>query len=175
MLIMIQRIFLSIKEVYKIMSKIYIKINDQEISWTHSFITPKNILEMGKVQEPYNVYIIVKIQDNKDVEIWDATKDLQKEIEVTNGDQFNIVNIKNRKIHYTVNGENQETLYSNNELTVKEILERAKFIPVEKFKLFNIKIDKDYIDKNEKIKIQNGDEFLALSSGPTPVANQWKT
>jgi len=58
----------------------------------------------------------------------------------------------------------------DNKLTVAQILEKAKFVPVDKFKLFNAKTKKDYTDHNQEITIQNGDEFLALSSGPTPVA-----
>ena len=153
-------------------SDIYIKIDSQEKSWSKSFITPKDILEIGKRQEPYNVYIIFRIQNGKKEEIWDGIEqDLHKEIEVKNGDEFTICyKSQELKIHYTVNGEDQEILATNNKQTVAQILEKAEFIPVEKFKLFNAKTNEDYKDLNQTISIKAGDEFLALSSGPTPVA-----
>ena len=96
---------------------------------------------------------------------------LHKDIEVKNDIVFSIeYKPKDLKIHYTVNGENQEISATDNKLTVAQILEKAKFVPVDKFKLFNAKTKKDYTASNQEIIIQNGDEFLALSSGPTPVA-----
>lgn len=155
------------------MSEINIKIDGQEKTWPKPVITPKDILELGEKQEPYDVYIIFKIQGDKKQEIWNGqiTDDLHKNIEIKNDDVFSIENkSKDLKIHYTVNGEKQEASVANNKLTAAQILEKAKFVPVDKFKLFNAKTKTDYTDLNQEIIIQNGDEFLALSSGPTPVA-----
>jgi len=54
--------------------------------------------------------------------------------------------------------------------TVAKILEKAKFVPANKFKLFDATIKKDYTTPDQEIVIQNGDGFLALSCGLTPVA-----
>lgn len=155
------------------MSEIHIKIDGQEKAWSKPVITPKDILDLGEKQEPYDVYVIFKIQGDKKLEIWNgqAKDDLHKNIEIKNDDVFSIeYKPQDLKIYYTVNGEKQETSATDNKLTVAQILEKAKFVPVSKFKLFNAKTKKDYIDPNQEIIIQNGDEFLALSSGPTPVA-----
>ena len=155
------------------MSEINIKIDGQAKTWPKPIITPKDILDLGKKQEPYDVYIIFKIQGDNKQEIWNGQvkDDLHKNIEIKNDDVFSIEHkSQDLKIHYTVNGEKQETSATNNKLTVAQILEKAKFVPVGKFKLFNAKTKKDYTDPNQEIIIQNGDEFLALSSGPTPVA-----
>ncbi len=153
-------------------SDIYIKIDNHEKPWSKPFITPKDILEIGKKQEPYNVYIIFRIQGGEKEEVWNGIEQhLHQKIEVKSGDEFTIhYKSQELRIHYTVNGEDQEILATNNEQTVAQILEKAEFIPVEKFKLFNAKTNMDYKDLNEKVLIENGDEFLALSSGPTPVA-----
>ena len=155
------------------MSEIQIKIDGQEITWAKPVITPKDILELGKKQEPYDAYVIFKIQGDKKQEVWNgpAKGDLHKKIEIKNDDVFSIeYKSQDLKIYYTVNGETQEILVENNKLTVVQILEKANFIPVEKFKLYNAKTKTDYTDPNQEIIVQNGDEFLALSSGPTPVA-----
>ena len=155
------------------MFEIHIKIDGQEKIWPKSIITPKDILEFGEKQEPYDAYIIFKIQGDKKQEVWNgpAKDDLHKNIEIKNDDVFSIEHkSQDLKIYYTVNGEKQEILASDNKLTVAQILEKAKFVPVNKFKLSNAKTETDYTNPNQEIIIQNGDEFLALSSGPTPVA-----
>ncbi len=155
------------------MSEIHIKIDGQEKIWPEAVITPKDILEFEKKQEPYDAYVIFKIQGDKKQEVWNGTAkdDLHKNIEIKNDDVFYIEHKpKDLKIYYTVNGETQEILASDNKLTVVQILEKAKFVPVEKFKLFNAKTKTDYTNPSQEIIVQNGDEFLALSSGPTPVA-----
>jgi len=155
------------------MSEINIKIDDQEKKWPKSVITIKDILYLGEKQEPYDVYIIFKMQGDKKQEIWNgqAKDGLHKNIEIKNDDMFFIeYKSQDLKIHYTVNGEKQETLVTESKLTVAKILEKAKFVPVNKFKLFDAKTRKDYTTPDQEIVIQNGDEFLALSSGPTPVA-----
>ena len=155
------------------MSEIHIKIDNQEKLWPKSVITPKEILEIGEKQEPYGTYIIFKINGDKKQEIWNgpAKDDLHKNIDIKNSDVFSIeYKLQNLNIHYTVNGERQEISATDNKLTVAQILEKAKFVPVEKFQLFNVKTETDYTDPTQEITIQNGDKFLALSSGPTPVA-----
>ncbi len=155
------------------MVEIHIKIDGQEKLWSESFITPKDILELGQKQEPYPAYVIFKIQGDKKQEVWNgpAKDDLHKKLEIKNDDVFSIEHkIQDVKIYYTVNGEKQEISASDNKLTVTQILEKAKFVPVDKFKLFNAKTNTDYTNSHEEITVQTGDEFLALSSGPTPVA-----
>ena len=154
------------------MSEISIKIDGHEIPWSKPVITPKNILELGDKPEPFDNYIIFKIEGDKKQEIWNGTeKNLHKEIKAEDGTIFDIESkFEDSKIHYTVNREKQEILEKDNPLTVAQILEKAQFVPLEKFKLFNSKTEENYTDSNQKIKIQNGDEFLALSSGPITVA-----
>ncbi len=155
------------------MSEIYIKIDGQEKAWPKPVITPKDILEFGEKQEPYDVYVIFKLQGDKKRKVWNgsAKDSLHKNIAIKNDDVFSIeYKSQDLKIYYTVNGERQEIAGSDNKLTAAQILEKAKFVPVDKFKLFNAKIKTDYTNPNQEIIVQNGDEFLALSSGPTPVA-----
>ena len=154
------------------MSEIHIKINGQQKPWPKSFITPKDILEIGQKQEPYNDYVIFRIQPNTRELIWTGDeKDIHKRIEVKNEDVFDIeYRAKTDVIYYTVNGEKYDILATENKQTVSQILEKAKFVPVEKFKLFNAKTEENYKDLNQEIIIKDGDEFLVLSSGPTPVA-----
>ena len=150
--------------------KVYIKIDNQEESWEESFITPKDILELGQKVEPYSLYVIFQTKNGQEEKIWNGEeKKLHTNIKIKNGDEFSIEN-KKSVIHYTVNGETQEISAVDNKLTIKQILEKAEFVPVEKFKLFNAKTEKEYINLDEEIAIKNEDKFLALSSGPTPVA-----
>ena len=155
------------------MSEVHIKIDNQEKTWPKSVITPKDILKLGGKPEPYSSYIIFKIQKGTTEEIWKGeAEELHKNISIENGDAFEIKYNRAQKltIRYTVNGEVQEISTNENKLTVKKILEKANFVPVEKFKLFNAKTDTSYTDSNQEVTIHDGDEFLALSSGPTPVA-----
>ena len=155
------------------MFEVHIKIGNQEKTWAQSVITPKDILELGEKKEPYSLYIIFKNQKGTTKEIWKGEeKELHKNINIQDGDEFEITynRAQKLKIHYTVNGEVQEISTNDNKLTVKQILENANFVPVEKFKLFNATTDTSYTDSNQPLTIHDGDEFLALSSGPTPVA-----
>ena len=126
------------------MSEIHININGQDKYWPQPSITPKDILEVGEKQEPYSNYVIFKIQHGSKEKVWNgAEQDIHKNIKIENGDKFDIVNnLQGVKIHYTVNGEAQEISSTNDKQTVAQILERAKFVPVEKFKLFNAKTKK---------------------------------
>ena len=151
------------------MSEIHIKIDGEEKPWSSTSITPKDILELGDKAEPYNIYRIYK---NRSEEIWGGDeKDLNKNLQIQDGDEFNIIPNEQKEIHYTVNGEEQPPLGLNeNKLTVSQILVRAEFVPVDKFRLFDVKTEKSYSNPNEEIIILAGDGFLALSAGPTPVA-----
>ncbi len=155
------------------MSEIQIKVDGQEKTWPRDVITPKEILELGEVREPYSDYIILKIHRGTEQEVWDGEEEeLHKSIKIEQESAFSIKHKKpgSVEIHYTVNGESQVVSGINNKLTAQQILEKANFVPSDKFKLFNVKTQKDYTDPNQEIIIQNKDEFLALSSGPTPVA-----
>ena len=151
------------------MSEIHIKVDGQEKSWPDASITPKDILKLGEKNEPYSNYTIYKNQSEK---IWAGEKEgLNEAINIKDGDKLQITPNGEGEIYYTVNGEEQEPLSTgNNKLTVSQILQAAKFTPVEKFRLFNVKEETSYSDPNEEIVVDDGDEFLALASGPTPVA-----
>ena len=157
-------------EIY--MSKIQIKIDNQEKLWTNSTITPKNILEIGEKQEPYDNYVIFKVQNGVKTKVWSGQQEkLHEHLKVEDKDNFIIkYHSQNNKLYYTVNGEPQEILATHSEQTIKQILERANFTPVEKFKLYDSQTETEYAGATQVIKIKNHDKFLALTSGPTPVA-----
>lgn len=77
-----------------------------------------------------------------------------------------------KKVNITVNGEAVRVL---NYTTPEEVLKTADFIPTKIFRI-ELKIKgktgdeyRPFYDNKMKIVIEEGDEFLALCSGPTTV------
>ena len=77
-------------------------------------------------------------------------------------------------IHYKVNGEEQTT--QEGSLTVREILqnvgEMASVDPAQTDSYFleNVKTGQKYDNADDRIDLKEGDQFVAIHVGPTPVA-----
>ncbi|MXW01496.1 MAG: hypothetical protein F4X59_18085 [Holophagales bacterium] len=78
------------------------------------------------------------------------------------------------EIHYAVNGEPQVTTESP--LTVEEILRRAgagaaiDLNQLASYYLDNVRSGVRYENPGDEVPIADGDQFVALHAGPTPVA-----
>ena len=77
-------------------------------------------------------------------------------------------------IHYLVNGEKQRT--EQGMLTVEEILRHAgaaagiNVNDLDNYYLESVTNNRQYRKLAEKVKLEDGDQFLAIYSGRTPVA-----
>ena len=78
------------------------------------------------------------------------------------------------KVHYTVNGEPQVT--DTSPLTVEQVLRRAgpgaaiDVDQLESYYLDNVRTGAKYENLGDEVAIVDGDQFVALHAGPTPVA-----
>jgi uncharacterized protein YabE (DUF348 family) len=108
-----------------------------------------------------------------------AHNDPEEPIAVHDGDRFEVrrrgdAPARDRLIHYEVNGERQTT--STSRLTVGAILERAgraASIDIEHlgdYYLQDLKTGRRYDDSAEEVIAHDGDRFLAVHRGATPVA-----
>ena len=81
---------------------------------------------------------------------------------------------RDRIIHYQVNGERQRT--EDNTLTVQEILRRAgasagiDTSSIGSYYLERLRDSHKFTDLADAVTIEDGDQFLAVYSGRTPVA-----
>ena len=98
-------------------------------------------------------------------------------IELRDGDAFEAkgrVRPVQRSIRYTVNGELQVTKESP--LTVNEILRRAgpdaaiDLDQLDEYYLVNVHTGDRYENPGDEVPVTDGDQFVALYAGPTPVA-----
>ena len=77
-------------------------------------------------------------------------------------------------VHYTINGERQRT--ERNPLTVEEILRHAgtaagiDLSDLRNYYLQSVKDDREYRNLADEIRLHDGDQFLAIYNGRTPVA-----
>ena len=105
--------------------------------------------------------------------------DPDQSIDVRSGDKIEIrrkpdrTSVVSHEVHYKVNGEDQVT--TENPLTAKEIMRRAgnpAAIDVDDLGSYLLeRIDgTKYERPADAITIRNGDEFLAIHRGSTPVA-----
>ena len=108
-------------------------------------------------------------------------RNAKEEIEVQSGDHFTTKKWDRdskpefaNKIHYRVNGEQQDTAEAS--LSVEQILRtagKATSIDLQQlhsYILEDLKTGSSYENLSEIVTISNGDEFLAIHSGATPVA-----
>ena len=97
-------------------------------------------------------------------------------IALREGDAFDATGHERRRpsIHYTVNGERQVSKESP--LTLEEILRRAgsdaaiDLDKLEDYYLDNVRTGARYENLRDEVPVSDGDQFVALYSGPTPVA-----
>jgi hypothetical protein len=71
-------------------------------------------------------------------------------------------------IHYSVNGEPQETV--DHKLTVTQILTNAGFTPPGDYELTRDAGNQVFNDVNEEVPIHEGEKFTATFRGPTPTS-----
>ena len=104
-------------------------------------------------------------------------RDPSAAIELRDGDAFEAkgrVRPVEPSISYTVNGEQQVTKESP--LTVEEILRRAgrdaaiDLDQLEDYYLDNVRTGARYENLGDEVPVTDGDQFVALYAGPTPVA-----
>ena len=100
-------------------------------------------------------------------------------VELHDGDRFEVKRRGDKpppdaRIRYTVNGEPQAT--TRTPLTVEEILRRAgtdaaiDLDQLESYYLDNVRTAQRYENLGDEVPIVDGDQFMALYAGPTPVA-----
>ena len=106
-------------------------------------------------------------------------RDPDKKIEIHEGDKFTTkhrteISPVEMNIHYKVNGEEQTT--SHNRLTVEQILRNAgrnasiDTSQINNYFLQDIDDGRKYENANDVVSIHDGDQFLAVHRGRTPVA-----
>ncbi len=105
--------------------------------------------------------------------------DPSAEVELREGDKFEVKPRRDppppeSRIHYTVNGEPQVT--TKTPITLEEILRHAgadaaiDLNQLESYYLDNVRTAERYENLVDEVPIVDGDEFVALYAGPTPVA-----
>jgi hypothetical protein len=72
------------------------------------------------------------------------------------------------EITYFVNGEKQET--REHKRSVREILEKAGFLPVHEYELTRDADGHTYKHYDEEVELHEGERFTATYIGPTPVS-----
>jgi hypothetical protein len=104
-------------------------------------------------------------------------RDPSAAVELCEGDAFEAkgrVRPVEPSIRYTVNGEPQVT--GESPLTVNEILRRAgpdaaiDLDQLDEYYLVNVHTGDRYENPGDEVPVTDGDQFVALYAGPTPVA-----
>ena len=127
---------------------------------------------LGSAKIPIDEYYLVS-------EKGDEYKDPTKEIKLYSGERFQTRKRDHapsviKKIYYSVNGEAQMT--ERNPLTVETILKNAgaaasiDVAQIDSYYLESIENDQTYNSLADQVTIQEGDRFLAVYRGKTPVA-----
>ncbi len=147
-------------------------VDDKRLSTLKSELTLADILSLVGV--PSDQFFLVS-QDGTEYKEQDET------IEINFGDHF-----KTRKyeredplsapdtIHYKVNGEEQTT--QKDSLTVREILQNAgeaasiDLSQINSYFLENVETGRKYENADDRVDLKEGDQFLAIHVGSTPVA-----
>ena len=73
-----------------------------------------------------------------------------------------------RQTKYFVNGEPQHS--SEDELTVRAILEHAGFTPADQYRLVRDQGHHTYTDLDQVVEIHPEERFTAIFEGPTPTS-----
>ena len=73
-----------------------------------------------------------------------------------------------KTLTYFVNGEEQTT--ASDKLTVREILTKAGFTPVEDYRLTRDEGNHVYHDYDEEVPLHEDERFTATFLGPTPTS-----
>lgn len=151
------------------MSRVTYFVNDQAFHTDTPELTVSDVLERAD-ESPDQFYLVLK-----DTEYRDANQ----KIDIHEGDRFytkprDRTSPVAKTIHYKVNGEEQTTVRDT--LTVEQILRnagRAASIDVAQvgdYYLEGIDDGRKYENLAEQVTIKEGDQFLAIHRGKTPVA-----
>ena len=100
------------------------------------------------------------------------------QVPLTDGEKFEVKplrgTIPSGKIHYEVNGEHQTT--ETSPVLLRDVLEKAgrkagiEPDDLERYRLENSDTGARYTELDEPVPIQDGDKFVAIYIGKTPVA-----
>ena len=151
------------------MRKIVFEINGIRLTTESAVLTVRELLEQISVS-PDHFYL-----ERAGTEF----REPDERVELQDGDKFTT---KRRtetppveeKIHYRVNGEEQTT--PHNRLTVEQILRNAgrnasiDVSQIDDYFLQRIEDDRKYETTSDVVDIHEGDQFLAVHRGRTPVA-----
>lgn len=148
-------------------------VDGKEFASKESELTVADIL--GKANKSADLFYLVSIEDKAEY------KDPKQRIVLKAGERFETRKRGESRpdrpvttIHYKVNGEPQET--QEPVLTVETILRKAGSVAgidvkeIGNYSLEYADKDQKYTDLGAKITIEEGDEFLAIHIGKTPVA-----
>ena len=148
----------------------HFKINDERFESSEGRVTVGQLLRMAGL--PTEHVVLMRMATG---ETWDNP---DAAVELRDGDRF-----KTRRRHdpppstrirYTVNGEPQIT--DQTPLTVERILRRAgtdaaiDVDDLESYYLDNVHTGVRYESLSDEVPVADGDQFLALHAGRTPVA-----
>ena len=151
------------------MSKVTYFVNDRAFYTDTSELTVSDVLERAG-ESPDQFYLVLK-----DIEY----RDRSQKIEIHEDDRFQTkprdrTPPVEKPIHYKVNGEEQTTELDT--LTVEQILRNAgraasiDVAQVNDYYLEGIDDGRKYENLAEQVIIKEGDQFLAIHRGATPVA-----
>ena len=147
-------------------------INDRRFTSPRSPVTVAWLLEQAGIDSPGAVLVRVETGEK-----W---TDPTAEVDLRDGDAFGArpgqapPDPGGTRIRYTVNGERQVT--AKTPLTLEEILRRAgseaaiDTSELESYYLDNVRTGARYENLGDEVPIADGDQFMALYAGRTPVA-----
>ena len=148
--------------------KIYF-VNGVECHTDSDHLTPSDILEKAGFS-PEESYLV----SNSGKEFHQS----DEVISLRDGEKFEVKTVRGEfggiTIHYEVNGEQQTT--NKNSLSLETILKNAGagagINPGEEnmFRLENLSTDEKYNDLDKPVPLHDGDKFIAIYEGATPVA-----
>ena len=151
-------------------AKIKYFVDNREFSSENPTLTVADIL--GRAKKPVDAFYLVSEKDKAE---YTAP---EQEVRIEDGDRFITQRRKSRPagstIHYKVNGEPQTT--QEPVLTVEAILRNAGAaagVAVGDIGYYTLEYadkDRKFEDLSEKVSIEEGDEFIAIHVGKTPVA-----
>lgn len=132
-------------------------------------LTTSDILEKAKISPRENYLVSDSGEEFRQADEMISLRDGEKfEVKIVTEELGEIT------IHYEVNGEQQTT--NKNSLSLETILKNAGagagINPGEEnmFRLENLSTKEKYSDLDKPVVLHDGDKFIAIYAGPTPVA-----
>ena len=137
----------------------------------HVAESPLSVRELLKIAQVSTDVFCIETADGK------VLCDLDQLVEIQDGDKLALKRrppAETAEVHYKVNGEEQTT--TTNPLSVEAILRQAgaaasiDVADLDSYYLENIADASKYQNLNDLVAIKDGDQFLAIHAGATPVA-----